>query len=378
VPTYAVGVPLLIVPLRALGGDAAAFLLFPFVFGLTIIAGAWLAHRIGSAVAALVTAVWLATSPVALLHGMQAMSDVPVTLAWLFAWWCALASRRRPAADQRSSWHHAVAYALPVAIAGAVVAYLQWRYFGSPLRSGYGTASEIYAVANVAPNAALYLRWLADTHGPWLIAAPLALWLGRSDLAWLLVFAASVLAAYLVYAQFETWTYLRFLLPALAIAAVGVSALISRALESASAALRVPVVAVLLLALAATHVAAARDHGVFRFADRQARGRVVGAALAQSLPANAVIISGEHSGTMRYYTGRSILRWDLIAAEAMPTALARLSAEHELWVVLDDWEESAFRQKLPALAAVSIDYEPTVESAAGVGIRTRAWRMPSQ
>ena len=47
---------------------------------------------------------------------------------------------------------------------------------------------------------------------------------------------------------------------------------------------------------------------------------------------------------------------------------------YQVWVVLDDWEEEPFRRRHPTLAAIALDYEPTVESAAGVGIRTRAWR----
>ena len=45
----------------------------------------------------------------------------------------------------------------------------------------------------------------------------------------------------------------------------------------------------------------------------------------------------------------------------------------QVWVVLDDWEEEAFRRKFPDLAAASIDAQPLIESAAGVGVRTRAW-----
>ena len=50
----------------------------------------------------------------------------------------------------------------------------------------------------------------------------------------------------------------------------------------------------------------------------------------------------------------------------------------QTWVVLDDWEEEPFRQRFPALAAASIDSRPIVESAPGVGVRTRAWgtRLP--
>ena len=141
----------------------------------------------------------------------------------------------------------APAFSIPIVAAGLAIAYLQRRWFGSALRSGYGTAQEIYSRSNFAPNAALYTKWLVDTHGPWLLAAPVAcLWpgvttLGRarlSALRWLLLFAALVCAAYLFYSVFETWTYLRFLLPAMAIAMIAVAALVLRALARRARAAR--------------------------------------------------------------------------------------------------------------------------------------------
>jgi hypothetical protein len=265
--------------------------------------------------------------------------------------------------------------AIPIAMATAAVAYIQWMYFGSPFRSGYGTAAEIYTLSNVGPNARLYAQWLLATHGPWLFIAPLALLIATRELAWTLTFAVLVILAYLVYAIFESWTYLRFMLPAMAAAMLAVSVLVTTLLRRAPVPLRVPAIGAVLLALVSMNVAAAREHGVFRFADRQARGRVMGERLADLLPVNSVIVSSEHSGTMRYYTGRTVVRWDVMTPAAMPDALDWLTLNgYQIWVVLDDWEEEQFRKKFPALASASLDYEPAVESAAGVGIRTRAWR----
>jgi hypothetical protein len=411
VPTYAIGLPLLLAPLHAAAGVIGASLLAPLALAVVVFSTAGLAHRLGGSVSALLAAVWLATSPVALLESMQIMTDVPVTAAWLVCWWLvftqkwgaagvatALAVLIRPnlaplavvpalavflsrrdgsgvpgAATGRLT--AGALFAAPLLLAISLVALLQWRYFGSPLRSGYGTPAEIYALSNIAPNVRLYAQWLLETHGPWLLLAPLALVLARRELTWMITFAALVIVAYLVYAIFESWTYLRFLLPAIAVAAIAVSALVATLMRRAPAALRVPAVALLTLALAAANLASAREHGVFRFADRQDRGRDVGERLAALLPVNAVIVSGEQSGTMRYYTGRTIVRWDLMAPGAMADALGWIALNgYQVWVVLDDWEEEAFRKKFPALAAASIDHEPTMASAPYVGIRTRAWR----
>ena len=418
VPTYAVGLPLLMAPLHALGGADAASLFVPASLAMTVVAVGALAGRAAGFPAAIVAAVWVATSPVALIESMQIMSDVPATAAWLLCWLFAFKKRPFPAGlaaalavlirpnlapiaalpaaflfinhEGRDSpegrarpkglafVNRFLIFAIPVALAGLVVAYLQWRWFGSPFRSGYGSAAEIYSLANIVPNVALYGTWLLEAHGPWLLIAPAALILARPELRWTLLFAAVVVGAYLVYAQFEVWTYLRFLLPALSVAMIASAALAAACVTRVPVAFRVPIVAVLLLAVASTNIAAAKRLDVFRFADRHVRARVVGEWLATDLPPNAVIVSGEQSGAMRYYTGRAILRWDLMTDAGMQQALDRLAQlGYQAWVVLDDWEEEPFRQRVPALASAALDQEPMVESAAGVGIRTRAWRVRS-
>jgi hypothetical protein len=402
VPTYAIGLPLLLAPFLAAGGDTAASLLMPMTFGFTVLVIGAIAYRVKGGLTAVVAAVWLATSPVALIQSMQIMSDGPVTAAWLACWWAAYTKRSllagiaagfailirpnlAPLAVIPALYlmtqeirHRRVAvlrFAAPVAAACAAIAAVQWRQFGSAFRSGYGTVTELYDLANLVPNAGLYAQWLLDVHGPWLFLAPLAVMVNRRELGWGLSFAVAVVLAYLVFAVFESWTYLRFMLPALVFLMIAMSALLAVALHRMPVGIRVAATALVILALVASNLVSARAHGVFRLADRQARGRFVGQQLAGFLPVNAVIVSAEQSGTMRYYTGRSILRWDLIAPEAMAGAIDRLTLNgYQLWVVLDDWEDETFRRKFPSLAAASLDYEPAVESAAGVGIRTRAWR----
>jgi hypothetical protein len=404
VPTYAIGLPLLLAPLHALGSAKAASLLIPASLALLTWTVGALAHRFAGASAAIIAATWMATSPVALIESMHVMSDVPVAAAWLLCWLFAFKERplaagiaaavsvlirpnlaplaalpaaylftqRRLATDAP---YAALAFATPVVVAGLVVGYVQWLWFGSPFRSGYGTAVEIYALANVAPNARLYGRWLLESHGPWLLAAPVAVFLTRHELRWMLLFAGAVAASYLVYAQFEVWTYLRFLLPALAVAMIAVATLAAAAAGRWRIAFRVVTGAAIVLGITATNIATARQLEVFRFADRHVRARAVGEELSAVLPVHSVIVSGEQSGAMRYYTGRSILRWDLMNDTSMREALDQLTLNrYHIWVVLDDWEEEAFRRRFSALPSISLDYEPVVQSAPGVGIRTRAWR----
>lgn len=411
VPTYAPGLPLMMAPLHVAGGGIGSAVIGPLSFGVAIAAVGALAHRAAGPKAAVLASVWLATSPVALVAAMQPMSDVPATAAWLLCWVRLMGGFRAVTESANASQalvagalaaaailirpnlaplavvpvlyllmgtrsiRAAAAFSAPVLVAGLAVGFLQWRWFGSPLRSGYGTAEEIYALANVAPNAALYTRWLLDTHGPWLLAAPLSVLLVRGrELRWLILFAALVVCAYLVYAVFEVWTYLRFVLPALAIAMIGVATIVARLVAALPVPARAPAVAVLVLAVASLNLASSRAHDVFRLADRHARASLTGRYLDSALLTKSVIVSGEQSGALRYYTERSILRWEVTPPETFVAAADVLRRNgYDVWIALDEWEEEPFRRKFTGTAEGALDWPPQLD--AGSELRTRAWRV---
>ena len=419
VPSYPIGLPLLMLPFDRIGGAVAASLVPPLALLVAIWATAMLADRIGGPVAAIVAAVWLATSPVALIEAMQPMSDVPATAAWLMCWAGIVARPRQTAGRSARGWafgagvaagvaamirpnlaplaavpalyvlfapdpfglpaadrvRRAAWFSTPVVVAGILIAYLQWRLFGSALESGHGTAAALYSPSSFATNAVVYTRWLVDTHGPWLLIAPLAVFVVRERLMhWLLVFAALVVLAYLIYGTFEVWTYLRFLLPALAIAMVAATAIATRLIAALPESIRGAGAVVLALLLAAGNINAAQAHGVFQLGRRDGRALVVGHYLEAAAPARAVFIAGEESGALRYYTGRSIVRWDVLSADALDRAVERLRGRgYEIWIVLDAWEEELFRRKFSASPIGTLDWPPQLE--AGTAVRTRAWRL---
>ena len=265
-------------------------------------------------------------------------------------------------------------FSAPVAAAGAVVAVLHWIWFGSPLRSGYGTAAELYSLANVGPNVALYSQWLRQAGMVWLLAAPAALATRERALpGWLLAFTTATCFAYFIYATFETWTYLRFLLPGLSLAAVLAVVAAVRAVGRLPAWTRGGLIVLLSLTIAAFQIGRARELDVFSVPAHQARAALAGHYLAAAVPPNAVLITGEQSGAMRYYTGRPIVRWDLLDAEGL-SAVLRMCEEHgfEPWFVLDDWEAPRVREKFRALDVAALDWPPILD--AGSLVRTQAWR----
>lgn len=421
-PTYPPGLPLLMAIPHWAGGSVAAASVVAVSTAIAVWATGMIASRL-TGVVAIVAAVSLATLPVFIYQSVQPMSDVPVTAAWMVCWlmllmpgslrllglpiigtpsrsgqagfsgsvfWagvaCATAVLIRPNLAPlaivplvfrfvSTSVRQAVAFALPVALSAVLLMWAQWQWYGSPLRSGYGTLGELFALANLRPNTLFYGSALIST-APIFLLAPIGVWLVRRDRrAWALsTFAALVVAAYLTYASFDQWSYLRFLLPALAIGSIFVGVLVARMVAGLPAAARAPVTFVAALAIAAVGIANARVLDAFALKDQHHRIVQLGDYLNTSMPAAAVIVAGEQSGSMRYYTSRPIVRWEAASADDLTRALAALrAANRPVWIVLDAWEEELFRVKFARVPTAALDWPPAV--TAGTTHRTSAWQL---
>jgi 4-amino-4-deoxy-L-arabinose transferase-like glycosyltransferase len=360
-----------------------------------VVATALLAFQLGGSIAAVIAAVLLAFTPVFIHHSIQPMSDVPVTAAWMVCFLlvcgdkpsglsagmaCAIAVLIRPnlaplAIVPLFLARRRIAFSIPVAIAGIGLAVLQSIWYGSPLRSGYGSAEELFAISNVVPNASRYLSWLLTTS-PILLASLLGFFRLRRDRVTqsLFAFVVLVIGSYLVYAVFDDWSYLRFLLPALAIMAVFAAVELAAWLERGPMAARAPALFALLLAITAYGVWSARAHDTFRLADQLRRIDQVAHYINADVPAEAVIVSGEQSGSMRYYSDRPILRWESATPESLATAMTTLEQSHRpVFIVLDAWEDGLFRQKFSTLPGGALDWPPILD--AGTSHRTRLWKL---
>jgi len=397
-PTYPPGLPLLMAIPHALAGLDGAQAVVMASAALAV----WATGMLAGGVAGIVAAALLAFAPAFLYQSIQPMSDVPVTAAWMLCFLllvrarldgaaglaCAVAVLIRPNLAPLALvplWMagRRVAFATPVAMAGIVLAFLQWHWYGSPLRSGYGSAGELFALSNVTTNASNYLQWLAATS-PALLLAPIGLFIllgpktqdprPRTSVLGMASFAVLVIASYLIYAVFEHWSYLRFLLPALAVMAVFVGVAAAAAIARAPEPWRLPVLFALLLGILAHGLWHAKARDSFRLDDQVRRVSQLAAYVNEQVPGDAVLISGEQSGAMRYYTERSILRWDAAPADAMAPAVGVLAAAgRPVFIVLDAWEDAPFKQKFWTLPEVQLDWPPVLE--AGTNHRTRLWRL---
>jgi hypothetical protein len=249
------------------------------------------------------------------------------------------------------------------------VAALNAHLYGSALASGYGTFSTIYTTANVATNLVNYVRWMLQTQTPFImlaLAAPVLFRRRDNSSAYsvslvCLVFSAVVWLSYLWYTAFDDWTYLRFLLPAypplLAVAAAVFVSVLPPAPRTRAAA-----IGLMAVALAGWGLWMGRS----AFDVRRQEARYIAAGrFAADLPANAVILCNQHSGSLRYYANRITMRFEWLDPDMYDEAIAYLRRRgHPVYVVLDDWERDIFRARYSRVADVSwLDRPPLVVAA---------------
>jgi hypothetical protein len=266
---------------------------------------------------------------------------------------------------------HALTRLLLVCAGGApFAAGLAWIFdelYGSPFRTGYGSLSAMYDWSNAATNVRRYPGWLLTTQGPlvfaWVLsplAAALAGGEARRRIA-LAAFALAVFGSYLFYEPFEAWWYLRFLLPAFPVifilsadtfwtAGRALSFTVGRALRARLAsfahhALLSGGAAVALFAGATLAVSMSTHAFEEALASGHAEARLaaIGHYVDRHLPANAVVLSAQHSGLIRYYADRLTLRYDRLHPKWLDPALATLRERGFVpYVVLDTWEMPRF------------------------------------
>ncbi len=404
VPTYPPGFPLTMAPFIRAGGEQAAYLVVPMLGALCVFAAWTLGSTWFDPVTGLVAAVWLATSPILLFQVTQPMSDVPATAWFTFALVGASSGRPRATAlgglatglawltrpnllpplagliavvilvaPRRARWRQLALFgaaALP-----GVMALLWWQYrvYGSPFTSGYGSFDDLFDRANVLTNIRLYASWMTQSEtalvwlaivAPWVIGRDDANGPGRRLLTLVgLLLVALVAVPFLAYAVFDNWTYARFLLPALPLLLVLSSGVLTRVVRVIPPAAALAVVAMFIATMTMRNIAWAQQAGAFQVSASDHRFVAVGRFVAGRLPPDAIVIAGEHSGSVRFYAGRSILRWDLMPAAAFRTAVDQLQAAHPLVLVLDDWEELPFSARhAPETPVATLDWPPIAQA----------------
>jgi hypothetical protein len=388
-PTYSPGLPLIMAMFQLVGGDDAVYYVVPLLGTLFLWSTYWLGSAMAGRWAGALGAVLVVSSPIFLFMQQQAMSDVPVaaflTLSmaaafggahpWLAGFAAAGGILTRPNLVPLTLIPFALlwsrggldirrlgAFLLPVAAASAMVGALNWYYFASPLESGYGALANLYSLDFIAPNLRQYGRWTVMLHTPLLFVGTCAPLLARGERGhrWRTALVTlgcplMLMATYMPFLVFNPtdWGSMRFLLPAIATLSAGVGLVAVTLVSRARSRVAVVAAGLVTAAVAAHGWTFAVEKGVFRQRIGDARfARAV--EVAHSLPQPSVFISNSHSGTLRFYTGRDILRFEAIGVAELDIAMDHLTRKgYHLFFIGDEFELDQFRTAFEKTRAVT-------------------------
>lgn len=393
-PTYAPGLPLMMAAALVFG-DCGPFLVVPLCAALVVWLTFLLGRRTGGPWAGILAAMFAVTSPIVVFQSAWPMSDIPSAALWTGAAVAALGGTRRGALGT-GLWsaaamlvrpnlpiipvvlfmHLAVSsrgrersvrlalFSAPVALSVVAIAALYTGWHGAPWNSGFGSAEEIFSAGNILPNLARYPVWLWQSQSPSVLLATVPLLppfrrdaYQRAVRLCAALFVATLIS-YLVYAKFEDWWYLRFLLPAipavLVLMSTGLLAL-ARRLPRPWGHVAVTAVAFVLFTYTTRFNQA---HGMFGpLKDAERRYAEVGTYIHDALPRNAIIFSVQQSGSVRYYSGRMTIRWDAIDRDwtaRAPAEVERLGLHP--CMVIDDSEIPQMRETFGLAAGSPIPW----------------------
>jgi hypothetical protein len=410
VPQYAPGLPLLMAGFKAVAGQCAMFWVVPLCGGALVFATYAIGRRIGRPVVGLAAAWIVVTSPTVLFMLMAPMSDVPAAAAWAAS--VAFALARAPAAagiaagtailirpnlaplaavvlvwtGWRGVTHgglqpagrrfaSAARFLLPAAAGAIGVAVVNARLYGSPFTSGYDL-TDGFLLSYILPNLERYGSWLVSVETPFALAglASLAVsaarvWrtdVSRDAVRLLGAFAAVIWISYLVYVPWDAWWYLRFLLPAWPMMAIGTASLAAAAYRVSSRPLQTLTI-VILAGIGINGVTQAVRRDAFAIARGEARYVEVARTVESLTDADAVIISAQHSGSLRYYAGRLTLRWDVGDPAWLDRTVDWLAAHgHHPYFVLEPQEVDELRARYgPTNMSARLDWAPMVSFRGG-------------
>jgi hypothetical protein len=403
VPTYPPGLPMIMALFLAVFGANGPFFVVPVFGGLAL----WLTYLLGkeatgsSGIGALAAVLFLA-SPVFLTHVMVPMSDIPSAAGWALVsllvlkqrstaagWAAGLTLLIRPnlfplAALPVVAWYRSqdklLRYAKGLAPAIILMMGLNTFLYDGPLTFGYGTIFEAYGLGSLPGNVVNYSRWLIQTETPLILLAAVPLFVrgplredhaGFSPRACLATLIALTLASYLFYAVFDHWFYLRFLLPAYPALFVLMAASVVWLATKLPLEARLPAAGAVTLVMALYGVQVGRNAGIFHAALYEQRHVRAAAEVASRTPQKAVVLSVQHSGSVRYYANRITLRYDWLPADQLDAAVHELTTKgYSPYLVVDDWEQKEFQARFaPANRLGRLDWAPLARVSGNPEVR---------
>ena len=373
-PFYPVGLPLHLAVAAIIGGwRSGPFFVVPILATLSLLF-IYLAGReldLSRALAG-TSALMLGICPVFLFQAQWVMSDVAATFWALVAVFASLRARRRAAWALLAGFAFGIGvlvrptsalmlipvlFGLPLrprcllffALGGLPTAMILFVYdltaYGSIWRTGYGQIGLTDALTFHGFNARFrhYIYWLAAMMSP----LPLIGWLGAAfdrRILWryrvlLMAWFGAFLLFFSCYEIYQEWWYTRFLLPGIP-ALILASLLAARDLgafvggERLRGALKaVPVVLLLLVTIGFAQRLIQR-FSVLENGRGQLSHRISCRRADILLPKQTLVLSMEMSGALKFYTGRPIVRWDLVEPPQMDALKWTARAQGYYWAAL--------------------------------------------
>lgn len=418
---YPLGYPVLIAAATAVGGPYAAYLVAPLMHAVLVWSAFAVARRLSGDLAGVLAAALIASNPVAIMHGIHPMSDVPAAASWLAAWaiglgaglgamtasgllatlavmirpnlvplaavlglaWLCRGARIR---DWRSwHWRDALVFGIAGAVGPLLVAWSQSTFYGGVATSGYPGASAFFRLGHFWPNVTTYPALFGLVHG-WLpllgvatvvasaIGAPSPFRPAMAHPAWTGIALATVnIAAYLFYLPYNSAPFLRFFIVAiqvlLVLYAATAAAMARWCWQRSTLRWMAPVIVIAALWPSLRRP----DITAFLMSERftQSRIQAMGEYLAPVLRPDAVVLGFIHTGSVSHYTGHNVLRLDLVPAPALDAAVAALGAGgNSPAFVLDSLlDEPQFRERYKGTVYGALDWPPRAEFISAARIR---------
>jgi hypothetical protein len=386
VPVYAPGFPLLLALFKSAAGQCAIGSAVPMLAGLLVAVTFAIGRKAASEEVGAAAAWLMATSPVFLYMLMSPMSDIPAALFWGLAAYGCLSGSRRGAAlggwaaaiavlirpnlvhvglamalwmfvgDLRLPWARRFArpvlFVFPLGVASVAIAALNQYLYGAVTNSGYGSLGGVFNARFVAQNLINYGSWMVQSQTPLALigllalVAPVSRWMtsrapmqGRGLLA---VMSIAVIITYLFYANFDAWWYLRFLLPMWFALCAGSAYVLTNGSGRSFNRLGTAI----LLVVGMYGMWYARGAGVLDFGRNEQRYVRIAHLVRDTTEPNSVIITLQHSGSVRYYGERTTLRYEVLHDRWLDTSIAWLQANgFHPYILLDNPEHEPFKTK---------------------------------
>lgn len=380
-PRYPWGYSLLMVPFLWLFGLKGAFWVVPLLAAGAVV----LTYRLGRTLmgrsAGAIAAGLLFVFPNFLFSAFNPMSDVPAAFFVALALTALLALPRRATSDillggalgigfwirpnlavlaivvaAWLAWHRDWGRLLRVGLALAPFVLIQagvnQHLYGVPWRTGYGDPIWGSTLSAALARAGRYLARLnAQQAAIGLVLVGAALIFNRLSLA-VRALLLSVLAVFVAFFAFyridDQWWYFRFILPAMPAVALLEAGFAARLLEGQRH--RVPrqaMATALAIAFAFLSFSWAHRYGVFRMSGEEQK-YVRAAAMARRLAASpAIILTKQHSGSLRLYAQLATTRYDLGLREQLPRLRAAEAKGASIYLLLEDWEVDWMRARYP-------------------------------